>query len=174
MKNTVPSAKVRSAFANAVMARKSTAMLIDKDNHEAGWLRVDDAVERDACFAVAVGEQVLAVDCDNGDLAAVDELCACIEARGAHPVVFASGRPSHRHVFAAVEDDATRELLAKEAKRLGFDLRSGARRIRPPFARHRCGGRSRLLVPSSPRKALEMLTIPDPRCPLSPRMNVLL
>lgn len=98
-------------------------------------------------------------------------LAGRLRATGFECVLCASGRPGHRHLFAAVRPplapQAVRELLDR-LRTLAPSLdpspmlnaRTGA--IRPPLAPHRLGGCSALVDPTNAEEALAILRRPNP------------
>ncbi len=116
--------------------RRPRPFTIDADNNRAGWCgSLDEAHASGRPYAVALADDVLAVDADDHDqAAAVDQLAESL----AWPVLrVASGRPGHRHLFAVVPDPEDRARIAKHADTLGVTVRSMP--MRPPGAPHRLG-----------------------------------
>lgn len=152
----------RALLARAVSAA-GRGLLIRADNAGAGWRPVSQLVADDVCFAVQVDAAVLAVDCDQPGTAAdrsLDQLQAALVRLGADPVVVASGRPGHRHLFVRLDDDPpAREALDEWLRRCGLDVRHA---IRPPLTAHRSGAPTRLLTHASASEAAKALTGPCP------------
>jgi hypothetical protein len=145
----------RRRCALAIAKPRGKALLISASNNGNGWISIDDAITREAAFAVDVANDILAVDGDRPEHAtAVHQLVDALRNAGYRPVLAASGQPGRFHVFARIAHAEERKGFAIRAKNLGFDVR---RSIRPPLAPHRLGLRPQLLDPSDPDAALEAL-----------------
>jgi DNA-binding transcriptional ArsR family regulator len=147
------------ALALAVAEPGSRVRRIDSDNR--GHPRTDrlvDALASGRAFAVRVRHEIVAVDFDC-DTAAGDarQFAGYCRAHELDPVVLASGTADHFHVFVRVDDEATRRLMVKEARRLHGDVRQAHNLIRPPLSPHRRGGQSELLDPRDPLDAIDAL-----------------
>jgi hypothetical protein len=140
----------------AVARPGSRALLIAPNNESLGWVAVEEAVAGGRSFAVNVDEDMLALDADDEAKGRfVEEILAPeISSKGISPVVIASGRPGHRHLFARIEDRRLKRELADRAQERGIDVR---RTIRPPLSPHRLGLAVALLSPSSVTEALKAL-----------------
>jgi hypothetical protein len=119
---------------------------------------IREAVIEGVSFCVVVDQAVLAADGDSDDAPEVaqtlfDELAN----EGLRPVILASGRSGGRHVFARITEPEVLTQFKFRAKGLGFDLREGGSRIRPPLSPHTSGYEVRLLVPTTPALALSAL-----------------
>src|SRR5262245_17766591 len=111
------------AFAIAVATPGGQAMVLGSDNKAAGWCSVETAVTSGASFAVAVRKGVLAIDADSLELGvAAEGLAAELTQIGILPVVLASGRPGHRHVFARLGPRLL-DHFASMARARGLDVR---------------------------------------------------
>src|SRR5439155_4132620 len=160
------------ALAKAVAAPESKAVLLDANNRADGPpIPIEEAVATGRAFAVQLALHVLGTDLDDLALmAAFVEFSADLLAHGITPVIVASGRPDHRHLFAAVLSGELRALLTARAAALGLKLTSS---LRPPLTPHRLGWPVRLLRPAEPADALGALA-PPTRRPLHPRVGLLL
>ena len=151
------------ALARAIAEPGPSAMLITTENAKRGaWLSVDDAASTGESFAVRVTEDTVAIDADNPELVgALDDLSHALPVP---TVLIASGRPGHRHLFAAGGRQHVR--VKARAAAFGFAVRQV---IRPPGSPHRLGLPVRFLDPEDdPAEALARLTrVPTPLPPLS-------
>ena len=162
---------LRKAFAVAVAKPGMPAVLFDAENRRTGCADLESAVAGGRPFTVQLREEIFAVDHDAPQRQEhVDALLAELRGEGALPVVLASGRPGHAHLFARIHDRAPRERYAAMAKLRGLEVR---RAIRPPGAPHRHGLPVTFMEPADPWTALERLSPPAP-APLSTRMLKLL
>lgn len=172
---TAPMRSVVEAFATGVSGPGARALLIDGDNRGAGWVPISRAASSGSAFAVDVAADVLALDADDPRRgAAAASMIPALVSDGLRPVVIASGRAGHRHVFARVSDPALHARWAARARKLRLDVR---RSIRPPLSPHRLGLPVALIYPGSIEAALAALTAPvgtTPRRELSPHMEELL
>jgi hypothetical protein len=143
-------------FARYVAKQGTKAFLIGENNRNLGWIPFDEALESGQAFAVKVDDDVLALDADDPEQSELLEheflpyLCEC----NLHPVLVASGRPSHRHLFVRVMNPDARRQITEKARELGIDCRKV---IRPPLAPHRLGYEVGLIYPSSLEDALDSL-----------------
>ncbi len=176
------------SLAEAV-ARRPRALLVGSDNRSKGWVTLGEAIAQalsgDGTFAVEVADALLAVDLDldvDGFRreAAFGCLVKAVTSAGGHPLVWASGRPGHRHLLARLAHGPNRAGVEAWAREHGLDAR---RVIRPPLAPHRSGHPVALVSESSVAGALAALSAPvDPevvlaglgRQRLSPRMRATL
>lgn len=151
------------AFAHAI-SDKSWGLPLDAANRTGARAAITALAGRS--FAVVPSSDILAIDCDAaGDpsttharLEALDRVRAALEAAGCTPVLIASGRPGHRHLFARVGiSPRHRSALERWCRHVGLDVRTNG--IRPPGAPHRSGHPSELLSPA-PELALAALLGP--------------
>ena len=165
----VPDSELILRFALFVARPRGDGMLIEENNRRDGWVPIIEAVRSGRTFAVEVAHDILAIDQDDPHLAcALDRLSRELVAAGYTPVLVASGRDGHRHLFVRVTD---RARWIGRAGCLGFKgdaIRIGNNRIRPPLSPHRLGGRSELLHPTDPVPALIALA---PRRPTLRRLS---
>lgn len=164
----------RLAFALAVVRPGGHALLIAADHrrardvHRSGWAPVREAVigvssrrlGTARTYAVEPRADMLALDCDGPGADAVRRIAHELGMAGIVPVVIASGKEGHSHLFARVSDLALRHRLAEEARAAGLDVRGGRGRgsaIRPPGAPHHLGLPVVLLHPADPAEALTAL-----------------
>src|SRR5437667_3773411 len=151
-----PVATIIEAIANAVKRPGGNACLLDADNQSRGWIPVAEAIHSGQPFFVDVADDILAIDCDNPDLAGrVHEIASDLRTRGHRPVLVESGRPGHLHLFVRVADPEARASFVERAKQSGLDPR---RSIRPPLSPHRLGLEVRLREPATPAEALPALS----------------
>lgn len=157
-------AGVLLAMAEAV-ARRARALLIDAGNRSLGWAPLDEAVRR-ACvghctFAIEVKEDLLAVDLDldvdaEARAVAFSRLVEAITLAGGEALVWASGRPGHRHLLVRMEAGPGRAGVEAWARAAGLDVRQV---IRPPLAPHRSGLEVHLSSVHTPGAALDALAV---------------
>lgn len=154
------------------VAAGDTAMLIAPDNTRRCWTTLSDALVSGSSFAVRIRPDVLAVDFDRpacpDPAAAAEELAGLIAAVGVRPVIIASGRPGHRHLFAHVGEELFTHL-AGLASGLGGNVRSGSSLCRPPLAPHRQGLPAALVSPATITEAVDALYAAPPRRQQPPR-----
>lgn len=157
-----PDAETVAALARAVAADGTDVVVIRADNTSGGRVPLTDALRRGDAFAVDVDEDVVAVDVDLPEHdEGTDLLIETARLRGLVPVVCASGRSGHRHVFIRAGGNEGKQLRSL-AQALGLDVR---RFIRPPLSPHRAGEPVSLLEPASPAAALDALRPPPHRSP---------
>lgn len=141
----------------------------------AGKLRLplDEAVARAAPGFTPMAipaPDVLAVDFDEPDnpqqVRRLDVLKDELAAAGYVPVITASGRPGHQHLWCLIEDVDDRERLFRVAEALKLSLRRG-RPIRLPLAPHAEGLPVHLVSPETRDAALRAVrrTAPAPALP---------
>lgn len=151
-------------LATAVSRPGGNALLITPDNQSGGWTSIREAARSGRSFAVDVAPTVLAVDQDDPDAwPDLERLKQHLEELGIEPVVVASGRPGHHHLFARLGAEESVSELARRAKELSLDVR---RTIRPPLSPHRLGYPTALLSPGTVRAAVAALR---PRRPWAPQ-----
>src|SRR5579862_51698 len=125
-------------------------MVVTALNACGGWLPIRDAVRRGVAFCVEVRDDILAVDLDDvAQTPVLERLVTELREAGHVPVVCASGRDGHRHLFVRVRD---RERWTARARDVGFKgdaIRVGNQRIRPPLAPHRLGLPVALIEPDA-------------------------
>ncbi|MGA9345728.1 MAG: hypothetical protein WBV37_11555 [Nocardioidaceae bacterium] len=145
-------AGIRVALVAAVARpAASYVTVLNQDSLAIGQLPVTAAVTQDLCFFVSARRGMLAADFDRPDDAGPAVLlCGFLSRHGLQPVLVASGRPGHRHVFCKVPA-ALWTCASREAKRLGADVRES---IRPPLTAHRLGLDVQLLRPTDPQRAI--------------------
>lgn len=130
------------------------------DNRAAGWAPIAELVRDRSAFAVDVDVDVVALDADSpGAGLILEDFAELVRQHDAEPVVVASGRPGHRHMFARIPDPFRRAELVRAAKELGLDVR---RTIRPPLGPHRLGLEVHLVTPTTPAEAVRALSSPRP------------
>lgn len=146
------------SFAVAVARPDRAAFVIDADNDNNGEVAVSAAAylrDRPA-FVVDLRHGILAWELDDAhDASAGLSFAAVVEERGHAPVIVASGRPGHIHVFVRVVDASDRERVCALARSAG--LSHPRRHIRPPLAPHRHGLPVGLLHPRTVEEALARL-----------------
>ena len=151
-------------LAEAVAARPR-ALVLDAENRAQGWVALDQAWGLRTAYAVVMRAGLLCVDLDLDHDALVrqrafNQLVDAIDAAGGRPVVWASGRPGHRHLVVAVAPGPNRTALEVWAKERGLDVR---RTARPPLSPHRLGHPVRLIAPLRASDAAADLDAPvDP------------
>ena len=164
----------RLRLAAAVLKPGERVAFLTADNRRAEYTELRRAVTAGRAYMGQVDDDVLAVDCDPSDRpeTALDlqPVLDALRGRGIEPVVTASGRPGHQHLFARVPDADLRCALADLATRTGLGVRSV---IRLPLSPHRLGHEVRLLEPPTVDRAVAALTPRRPR-PLSPVMHTVL
>jgi DNA-binding transcriptional ArsR family regulator len=115
-------------------------MLIDADNQGCGWIPLEAAVRSRRPFAIAVRDEVLAVDCDQPRLLPkLVDLAAALRRDGLRPVVLRSGRPGHAHLWCQIAVPALLADHKRRARELGFDVRDRHNLCRAPMSPHRRG-----------------------------------
>lgn len=157
------------ALALAVGKPGPTAMLIgDANDPVRTRISIEQAIDialRDGFAPVITpDDDVIPIDGDNPSRQAVlDVWVARARELGVKPVVIASGRPGHQHVWARVEDAGLRARLTSVGRDLGLSMRIG-QGMRPPLAPHKQGLPVYLIDPSDPEEALRWLspTAPPP------------
>ncbi len=168
-------AALREAFAKAIAYREDRSVgLVGSDNTLIGWVSISDAVRSGRAFTVVVDIDVLAIDCDDPDLAdGVYEIADELGAAGERPVLLESGQPGRLHLLCRVQGGVLHEQLRQRARELKLDVRTT---IRPPLSPHRLGLTPGLISPADPRDALAALQPPRPRRhrDLSPRLRELI
>lgn len=154
----VPGSDVGPSFLTDIahaIARNGRALQIGEDNDSGRWMPIRDAATAGLCAAVELRPSVLAVDADRPEHHhVIGHMASALEGEGFRPVVVASGRPGHAHLFCLIPDSGTHRRFSGNAAVLGFDVR---RCIRPPLWPHRSGFPVRLLEPATPHEALEYL-----------------
>ncbi len=151
-------------LAEAVAARPR-ALVLDADNRSQGWIPLEEAWALGSAYAVVMRTDLFCVDLDLDRDALVrqgafGQLVDAIEAAGGRPVVWASGRPGHRHLVVAMTPGPDRGALEVWAKARALDVRGTAR---PPLSPHRLGLPVHLASPLSEGAALGCLDAPvDP------------
>jgi predicted transcriptional regulator len=140
---------------------------------DGSFLRVDVAEALSSavpgCTPMAIpAPDVLAVDFDEPDnpqqVRRFEVLKDELAAAGYVPVITASGRPGHRHLWCLIEDAADNKRLTDLAKEgLKLSVRRG-RPIRLPLAPHSEGLPVSLISPETPEGALRAVrrTVPTP------------
>ena len=146
-------------FALAIGESGSGALLIDESNEAGGWASIEKAAQSGRAIAVEINPDVLALDADStesGELLEV-EARERMEAEGLAPVVVASGRIGHRHLFVRIHDPKQRRKWEEWARSRNIDVRKGNSRIRPPLFPHRQGQPAGLVYPVRISDALKCL-----------------
>ena len=151
------------AFTTAIVRPGGNAVLINPDNSKLRWVSIETAATARMAFAVEVAPEILAVDADSPALGlrAQGDLARSLIETGITPVIVASGRPGHRHVFARISDPTL--LLRIKARARSAHYAEGSKRldvryaIRPPLAPHRLGLAPKLLFPPDVAIALGAL-----------------
>jgi len=151
-----PSLAQKFALAKAIQKPGTRIGILGPDNNVVQWstLSLDHCSE---CFFVEVQDDVLACDYDGGHgERAVEGLLTAMESVPAvgPPVVQRSGQPGRYHVLTRIDNAQDYDLLATEAKSLGFDIR---RTIRPPSVPHRLGLPVSLVEPADVDEAIRRL-----------------
>jgi DNA-binding Lrp family transcriptional regulator len=163
---------LRLRLAELVAFAGAKAILLDTHNDAVGApVGLRRAVVSGWPFTIQLAVHVLGIDLDDqAKRPAFIRFVALLKRHGIVPVIVASGRFGHRHLFAAVADGAVRSKLARAARRLRLGLRSS---MRPPLTLHRRGLPVRLLAPRDPAAAIQALA-PPARRELHPRIEDLL
>jgi hypothetical protein len=124
------------------------------------------------CTPMAIpAPDVLAVDFDEPDnpqqLRRFDVLKDELAAGGYVPIITASGRPGHRHLWCLIEDATDHERLTKLGKGLNLSVRNG-QAMRLPLAPHAEGLPVTLISPETSEGALRAVrrTVPTPPLPI--------
>jgi len=161
------------ALALVIARPGAPALLIDSQNKADGWVSIREAARSGHAFAVAVADDILALDVDTPEHAATAfALVADLETDGIPVVVVASGRPGHIHVLARLRGPDVRARVLTRARERGLSSR---RTIRPPLSPHRRGLPVRLVQPQTVTEVLDHLRVASsPSCRLSPTMFALL
>ena len=173
--NTQPAARLDLPRAFALKTTKEPYRLLDGDNHPcSGYLSLEQALASGQTFMGTVADDVLACDADTAVLAGrLLDLTQSLRAAGHHPIVIASGRPDHRHLFVRFHESSVLATWMSAAKHRGLDVRQKRRMIRPPLTPHRWGLAVSLVDPEDPAEALAALSPPRPGR-LPPRIESLL
>jgi hypothetical protein len=143
---------------------------------DGSFLRVDVAEALSnavpGCTPMAIpAPDVLAVDFDEPDnprqVRRFDVLQDELAAAGYVPVITASGRTGHRHLWCLIEDATDHERLTKLGKGLNLSVRNG-QAMRLPLAPHAEGLPVSLISPETPEGALRAVrrTVPTPPLPI--------
>lgn len=140
------------AFAEAIVRPGGKALLIDSENHSGEWVTVQDAVASGQAFAVEPADSILGVDLDEPeDRAWVEQMRLGLTERGCQFVTVESGREGHLHLWVLLPPGWTYEYAKAEMRTAAGEPRSWQiiRRnaMRPPYAPHRLGGRSKIVEP---------------------------
>ena len=144
-------------FALRIAKPGSAALFIDRENKPVGFTSIQEAARSGRSFCIEPRQDILPLDGDLAEVADKAESWALgLRDLRLRPVIMASGRPGHLHIFVVVGDRSIRERCASEAKELGLDVRTG-QRIRSPFAPHRLGLQPRLVYPASIEDAYQDL-----------------
>lgn len=148
-------------FAHAIARPGARALIIDKDNQSGGWMSIDGAVRSGQALAVSCRPEILALDADGSEIGALLEHCGVCMTKlaGLSPVLVASGRPGHRHLFVRIVDARIRADFEEWARNHGIDVRKDQKLIRPPLAPHRQGLPVKLLLPEDASEALRRLAL---------------
>jgi hypothetical protein len=93
---------------------------------------------------------VLAIDEDEPGSDLLDHLVVALRVAGESPVLVASGREGHRHLFCRCD----LAHWTKQAREIGIPAGALRAVIRPPLAPHRLGLPVALLEPTDPIEAL--------------------
>lgn len=145
--------------ARAVAAPGDRASFIAADNgsfKEFAEIRV--AARSGRPFMVRCRKGTLPGDADSEETGRlVEGAIAAMERDGLQPVIIASGRPGHRHLFVRIDDPALYERWERWASENKIDTRKGVRWIRPPLSPHRLGLEVRLIYPATVEEALARL-----------------
>lgn len=115
-------------------------------------------------YTIDPDDAVIPIDGDDPSRAAqLDMFAARCRKLGLRPVLQASGRPGHRHLWVRVEDARLRARLIAFAEELEIGIRV-RQRMRPLLAPHRLGLPVYLIEPTDPAEALRCLS---PTVPVS-------
>lgn len=147
---------VRLLVASAVATPHSVGLL-DPRNNLLGRAPLEVAVREDRAFFVSVRNDILALDFDSATAAQeAEQAYVRLLRAGYAPVLCASGRADHRHLFCSVPPRFREQVLDQLRLRdRGQVVRDT---IRPPLSKHRDGeARSELLLPASPHEASQRL-----------------
>jgi hypothetical protein len=161
------------SLAVGVAARGSWANYIGEDNKGTGRrVPIAEANASGRPYAVELALHILGVDHDDRNrLEEFESVVRKLQALlGLQPVVIASGREGHRHLFVKALDGGLRNAARDLVQRHGFHI---AVSLRPPLSPHRHGLSVQLVMPGSISEAARLLS-PEPRGDLSPRMALLL
>jgi hypothetical protein len=148
--------KIRLALTKVVARPQSPARYLSPDNRGDEAVSLSDAVTSGRAFFVKVAEEILALDADRPEgLSTLAVFDGRLKEVGLSPVVVASGRPGHGHLFVRFRDCLDQRRWREEARLAGFDIRSD---IRPPLSPHRIASfKPRLIAPRSVHEVLDAL-----------------
>ena len=154
----------------ALKTTKEPYRLLDGDNHPcSGYRSLEQALASGQTFMGTVADDILAIDADTTPaVAALAHLADRLKSAGLDPILVASGRPDHQHLFARIRDADTLASYQDLARTMRLSL---GHTIRPPLSPHRSGLPVSLVEPSDPAEALASLS---PKRPLPPRIQALL
>lgn len=172
MPNRGPASELRLSLARAVTGT-GRGFAVGPDNTAGAWAPLEALVDGAGAFAVVPRPGLLVVDLDlegldqasaAGRLAVFDRLHAALVAVGVAPVVVASGRAGHRHLFASLGPAAPARRAELEAWLRAHGLDPRARGVRPPLSPHRdpTATPPALVTPPRPEAALAALAAPAP------------
>ena len=143
-------------LAPSVARPGGNALLIGPNNEPQGWVTIESAISAGHAFVVEVDDDVLALDADSEVKGQYVEKLLSSEMRTSslYPVVIASGRPGHRHLFARIEDRRLKTEFATRAREQKIDVRFT---LRPPLAPHRQDLPVALIEPATVIEVLQAL-----------------
>lgn len=156
-------AELALSFALAIVRPGGNALVIDEDNRpdeQRRWVPLEEAAASGVAFAVEPCDNVVAIDVDDdADRAWAGLVRDGLEPLGCSFVGVESGREGHEHLWVLAPPGWDQGFIKAEAERVAGpppdrrQIRSNA--IRPPYAPHRHGGRSRVVDPG-PGTALRL------------------
>lgn len=137
--------------------------VVRPDNRAGRWDTIDALVKAGEPFAVVPRDGLAVLDLDVTGLSelqvaartrAFDQVASACRSAGLTPLIVASGRPGHRHLFVPFHPNFRHELASWAAGN-GLDLRTQG--IRPPLVPHRATHPPTLLEPATPGAARRCL-----------------
>ena len=145
-------------LAERVRAPATSILLIDENNARERFVgTLHCALQTGRAFAVRAAEDMLALDADDPDSNAVEQVISELAKFGYEAVVIGSGRPGHRHLLCPIRDPQLLERMKMRSGRLGLGVRHGGALIRPPLSPHRSGLPPHLLSHDSAELAIAAL-----------------
>tara|TARA_R110002020_G_scaffold341575_1_gene556148 strand:+ start:126 stop:596 length:471 start_codon:yes stop_codon:yes gene_type:complete len=127
---------------DVIVNKDKPAMYLTKDNKCAGFDDFDKAITGRRPFCCDMVKEVIPVDIDEKELAALPLFREVIANSGYAFIEVMSGgvNSPNRHFYIYVDDECHRELFANELRQIcgGKPIRIN-QKIRPPYTLHRTG-----------------------------------